>query len=206
MGARRRAGGTILLLLVAACAGDDPPPAPSTVRAPEPPSPPPEVAAAAPEPAPVPSDPLCAALGRIVDAEPQGFLALRASPAAARQWNGSLIPAGFGDCWIEDGPIAGASYACSGEAIAAGSPDALASSYLGLAAAIDACLVLPIWYPMSWQREPDRSTPAGGRAATWRAAGSGPVVTLALDEHPERPLWYVRLVVGPTSTPLAVRG
>lgn len=198
---RRRlaSGGLLLALLAAACGGRDhpPPPAPATAS-PEPaPAPTPlQPAAAAPA-----ADPLCAALGRIVDSEPEGFLTLRASPADAQQWNGALIPAGFDDCWIEDGATAGARYACSsgGGGVAQDSPDPLVPVYLDLLVKIDACLVQLTWYPLSWQRAPDRLAAEGGQDAVWRAAGSGPApaVTLSLVQHPERSLWFVRLGVGP---------
>ena len=147
----------------------------------------------------VPGDPLCGGLARIVDAEPEGFLGLRASPAGTRQWNGSLVPAGFSDCWIEDGASVGAAYACSGRVLGTDGPDAPAASYLLLAAALDACFALPIWYPLAWERALDRPTQSGGREAMWQVAGPGPRVSLALDQHPDRPIWFVRLRVAPAT-------
>lgn len=158
-------------------------------------------AAPPPIPAPPPAPPgegLCGALARIVDAEPEGFLALRAAPAAERQWDGALVPPGFGDCWVED-DSAGVRYACS-DGFAADGPDPLVPTYLGLLGEIDACLGRPVWYPLVWQRAPDRLTVEGGAEAAWHAAGAGsagPTVSLALARHPEGALWFVRLAVGP---------
>jgi hypothetical protein len=192
---------TPLLLALAGCAGSEPAqaPTPSVAVAPRPAPVPAEPVRADAAPPAVAGDPLCDALGRIVDAEPEGFLTLRVSPADDRRWNGRLVPAGFSDCWIEDGLTAGARYACSGATFGADTPDAVVPSYLALVGAVDACLGQPTWYPMAWRREPERAAARGGHQASWRAGSVGPSIGLALDQHPERQLWFVRLTVGPAA-------
>jgi hypothetical protein len=189
----------LLLVLLAACGGSDasPPVPPAAVAAPLEPTPGPPTATTARA---RPGDELCTALGRIVDSEPEGFLGLRASRAEPQQWNGRIVPSGFADCWIEDGLTAGARYVCSGTAIDA-TPDPVVPSYLGLLGAVEACLAQPIWYPLTWQRVTDRRTPRGGQQSVWQVPDSAaaPAVALALDRHPERQLWFVRLTVGPVA-------
>ena len=185
---------SLLLLLLAACGGGpDTPPPPTPPLATTATAPPATATAAPPEPAPAalptattararPGDELCTALGPIVDSEPEGFLGLRASRAEPQRWNGAIVPAGFADCWIEDGLGAGARYVCTGGAVDA-TPDPVVPSYLGLLGAVEACLAQPIWYPMTWRRDADRPAPQGGRQAIWQVDGSTPApsIVLALD-------------------------
>lgn len=186
-----------LALAAAACGGGTDPPRRASPPA-APPAPAPTPAADRPAGPRVLGGPLCAALGRIVDAEPEGFVTLRVPPADDRRWHGRLVPAGFGDCWIEDdGLTAGARYVCSGAAVGDAGPDPVASSYLGLAAVIDACLALPTWYPMAWRRAAAAPVEPGLPRAVWRVASGGPAIGLAVARHPERELWFVRLTVGP---------
>lgn len=161
--------------------------------------------AAAPEPLPAilptldPPDP-CDALGRIVDAEPEGFLVLRGRPEGDGRWAGTAIPAGFADCWIEDLAAAGPHYLCRADRFAE-TPEALAADHLALLSALDSCLARPIWFPLAWQRESDLTGPDAGRRTAWRTEAAGPVVALALEPHPDRPLWWNLLVVGPRAAP-----
>lgn len=181
-------------LLLAGC-GAAPPPAPvrTVVAAPEPLATPtaPSVAE--------PPDP-CDELGRIVDAEPEGFLVPRGRPEGAGRWGGTATPAGFADCWIEDLATAGPHYLCRAERFA-GTPEALAADHLTLLSALDSCLARPTWFPLGWRRVPEASGPDGSRRSAWRVGTSGPVVALTLAPHPDRPLWWNLLVVGPTAAP-----
>jgi hypothetical protein len=181
----------VALLLVAGCGSPREPPAAVSV------APTPAIREVT-TPGPSEGDPLCTALGRIVDAEPEGFLLLRGTPASERQWNGTTVPEGFRDCWIEDRPTGASGYACSGT-FAEGSPDSLAADYLRLAATVESCLQQPTWYPLSWHREAQASLPDGGHEIVWRDAGDpqAPVIVLHLAPHPERTLWFVRLAVEP---------
>lgn len=148
-----------------------------------------------------PRSPLCGALGRIVDAEPEGFLAVRGSQSSGPQWNGTVVPEGLSDCWIEDLEAGGARYVCSGP-FAEGVPDALVPSYLQLAGAVESCLGQPIWYPLSWRRDAQAVLGDGGHEILWRDAGDrrAPVIALRLTPHPERTLWFVRLAVEPAAS------
>lgn len=190
--ARRRLRSGVALLLVTGCGSpSEPPAAPSVALT--------STTREVTTPAPAGSDPLCTALGRIVDAEPEGFLVLRGTPSNAHQWNGMTVPEGFGDCWIEDRPTGASGYACSGT-FAEGSPDGLAADYLRLAAAVESCLQQPTWYPLSWRREAQASLPNGGHRIVWRDPGRNPapMVILGLEPHPGRTLWFVRLGVEPS--------
>jgi hypothetical protein len=190
-----------MLLLAAGCGDDGPTSEPPSASAAAP-----AVAAlpdadlASPPPA-APDSSLCDALGRIVDAEPEGFLGLRASRSDGPQANGSIAPAGLSDCWIEDLAGGGARYVCSGP-FADAAPDALVPTYLQLAAAVEDCLDQPIWYPLSWRRDAQAALGDGGHEIVWRDAGDrqAPVITLRLVPHPERTLWFVRLAVEPAAS------
>lgn len=190
--ARRRLVSGVALLLAAGCGSPSEPPAAVSVASTS-------AIGEVTTPRPPEGDPLCTVLGRIVDAEPEGFLLLRGTPSGANQWNGTTVPEGFRDCWIEDRPTGALGYACSGT-FAEGSPDSLAAEYLRLAAAVESCLQQPTWYPLSWHREAQASLPDGGHRIIWRDTGRGPTptVVLGLEPHPGRTLWFVRLAVEPS--------
>jgi hypothetical protein len=196
MPAHRLQGTVLVALALAGCGGGAEPPPPTPVR---------HQAALLPrgdEPAEDPAtrrDRFCRALGRIIDAEPDGFAGLRAARAGEGVWDGSVVPPGLDDCRIEGDDRPGARYVCHGGALAGGSADLLAESYDDVVADIDGCLVQPIWYPHDWQRGQEFTFAGGERRVLWRdrAMGAGTAnVALNVEEDLTRRLWTLRLAVG----------
>jgi hypothetical protein len=141
---------------------------------------------------------LCRVLGRIIDAEPQGFASLRAARAGEDVWDGSVVPPGLDDCRVEGASRPGARYVCHGGALAGGSADLLAPSYDAFVDDIDLCLVQPIWYPRDWRRGQEFTFAGGERQVLWRdrAMGAGTAnVALNVEEDLARKVWILRLAV-----------
>jgi hypothetical protein len=196
MPACRLQGAVLLALVLAGCGGGAELPPPAPVR---------QQAALLPrgqEPVEDPAtrrDRFCRALGRIIDAEPDGFADLRAARAGDGAWDGTVVPPGLDDCRIEGDYRPGARYVCHGGALAGGSADLLGESYDAFATDIDGCLVQPIWYPRDWRRGQEFTFAGGERQVLWRDQGPGggtANVALNVEEDFTRKVWTLRLAVG----------
>jgi len=189
------AGGLALVLLIlAACAprqSAEPPAAPATA--------PPVVAPVVPDERPVSSrtDQLCDDLQRIVEAEPQGFVALRTVRVGPTAWQGAVLPEGTRSCTVEGDYHPGAEYVCFGETVQGGRAELLEPVFERLAADLDACLARGVWFPRNWAGGEVMRFAGGERQQTWRdlAPLPKPAIALKIEEDFQSRLHYVRLAV-----------
>jgi hypothetical protein len=148
---------------LAACAAGMPPPAP-----PEPVAPP-RIARAAPAPvAPtIPQGTFCSVLTELIEAEADGFAALRGQPIGDESWGGRRTVPGTEQCVVEGDAWPRARYECAGAAVQADRHDRAASQFTLLSEQIDACLGKPSWHPRTWQKNEPFEFAMGERQQTW---------------------------------------
>ena len=177
---RNRRLACALLLAVAACGGGHKEPAAPSVQRQA--ALPPDLAAAAGDDAATRRDRFCAALARIVDAEPAAFAPLRAGGAedGSEAWEGGVVPSGLRECRVDGSYRPAARYVCRGESVAGPGGEALLPAYRALAADVDVCLRRPIWYPSRWRQGRDFAFAGGERQTVWRDGSTGPKATVAL--------------------------
>jgi hypothetical protein len=149
---------------LAACAARTPPPAlpPSTVPAP--------VVRAAPtpvEPRKIPQAAFCSALTGLLEAERDGFAALRGQPIGSESWAGRRTLPGTERCVIEGDAWPRARYECAGAPVRADRSDRAVSQFALLSEQIDACLGKPSWHPRTWHRNEPFDFAMGERQQTW---------------------------------------
>jgi hypothetical protein len=148
---------------LAACAEQAPPPAP-----PEPPPPP--LARAAPTPiapAKIAQPAFCNVLTGLIEAERDGFAALRGERLGSERWAGRRTVPGTAECVIEGDAWPRARYECAGAAVPPDRRDRAASRFALLSEQIDACLAKPSWYPRTWHRNAPFAFAMGERQQTW---------------------------------------
>jgi len=162
LGAIRRLLRLAATAALAACAAEAPPPEPPL------PAPPPRARAVPPPPAPiVAQQPFCDALTGVIEAEQDGFAALRGEPLGRETWTGRRILPGAEGCVIEGDAWPRARYECAGAAVPAREQDRAASQFALLSEQIDACLARPSWHPRTWQRHEPLDFAMGERQQTW---------------------------------------
>lgn len=180
-----------LFLLLTACATRppaEPPPAPA-IEAPT-----------APPAGAVTSrlDRLCDDLQRIVEAEADGFAALRTSSRIGpTAWRGAVLPEGTQACTVEGDHHPGAEYICRGETLQGGRAELLEPAFNRLAADLDACFSRAVWFPRNWEKGQVIRFAGGERQQTWRdlAPLPKPAVALKIEEDFRSRVHYVRLAV-----------
>jgi hypothetical protein len=104
------------------------------------------------------ADTFCQALTGVIEAEPDGFAALRGEPQGRETWAGQTTLPGTEGCVIEGDAWPRARYACAGPA---DQQDRAASQFARLSARIDACL------GVIWERHAARDFAMGERQQTW---------------------------------------
>jgi hypothetical protein len=179
---------------LSACAAAAPPPEPPV------PAPPPRARAVPPPAAPiVPQEPFCDALTGVIEAEQDGFAALRGEPQGRETWTGQRTLPGTKRCVIEGDAWPRARYECAGAAAPAEQQDRAASQFALLSEQIDACLARPSWHPRTWQRHEPLDFAMGERQQTWTDLSVLPpsAVVLKLQRGLSGDDYRVRLEVAP---------
>lgn len=142
-------------------------------RAPLPPEPPvpapPPVARVLPTPVEprIPQAAFCNALTGLLEAERDGFAALRGQPIGSESWIGQRTLPGTEQCVIEGDAWPRARYECAGAPVRADRRDRAASQFALLSEQIDACLGKPGWHPRTWHRNEPFDFAMGERQQTW---------------------------------------
>jgi hypothetical protein len=147
---------------LAACGARTPPEAP-----PEPAPPPPARAVPTPAAPRIPQATFCNALTELLEAERDGFAALRGQPIGSESWVGQGNLPGTEQCLIEGDAWPRARYECAGAPVRADRRDRAASHFALLSEQIDACLGKPGWHPRTWQRNEPFDFAMGERQQTW---------------------------------------
>lgn len=138
--------------------------------APEPPEPAPLPRARA---VPPPVEPrisqgnFCNVLTGLIEAEHEGFAALRGQPIGAETWAARRTVPGTDQCVIEGDAWPRARYECAGAPVQADRPDRAASQFALLREQINACLDKPSWHPRAWHRNEPFEFAMGERQQTW---------------------------------------
>lgn len=147
---------------LAACAARMPPEAP-----PEP-APPPLARIPPPPVEPrIPQATFCNALTGLLEAERDGFAALRGQPIGSESWAGQRILPGTEQCVIEGDAWPRARYECAGAPVRADRRDRAASQFALLSEQIDSCLGKPSWHPRTWHRNEPLDFAMDERQQTW---------------------------------------
>jgi len=147
---------------LAACAARTPPP--------EPPAPAPRPVARVVPPPALPSIPearFCTVLTALLEAERDGFAALRGERLGSESWAAQRTVPGTERCVVEGDAWPRARYECAGAPVQADRPDRAASQFALLSEQIDACLGKPSWHPRTWHRNEPFEFAMGERQQTW---------------------------------------
>jgi len=175
LGAIRRLLRLAATAALVACAAEAPPPEPPV------PAPPPRARAVPPPAAPiVAQEPFCDALTDVIEAEHDGFAALRGEAQGRETWTGQRTVSGTERCVIEGDAWPRARYECAGAAVPADQHHRVASQFALLSEQIDACLGKPSWHPRTWQRHEPREFAMGERQQTWTDLSSLPPSAVVL--------------------------
>lgn len=147
---------------LASCAARMPPEAPPS-------PPPPPIARAAPTPAlpRIPQATFCNVLTGLLEAEHDGFEALRGQPQGSESWAGRRTVPGTERCVVEGDAWPRARYECAGAPVRPDQRDRAASQFALLSEQIDACLGKPSWFPRTWHRNEPFHFAMGERQQTW---------------------------------------
>jgi hypothetical protein len=153
-----------LAMLLAACAARRPPPA-------APPSPlPARVVRAAPtpiEPRTISPGRFCEVLTALLEAEGDGFAAVRGEPLGSESWAGQMTLPGTEQCAVEGDAWPRARYECAAAPLRADQHDRVASQFALLSEQVDACLGKPSWFPRTWHKNEPFEFAMGERQQTW---------------------------------------
>jgi hypothetical protein len=147
---------------LAACAAKAPPP-----ELPDPAPPP--LARTVPTPAlpRISQGSFCNVLTGVIEAERDGFAALRGQPQGSEIWAGRRMVPGTEQCVVEGDAWPRARYECAGAPVQADRHDRAASQFALLSEQIDACLGKPSWHPRAWHRNEPFEFAMGERQQTW---------------------------------------
>ena len=183
-------------MVLGGCADREAPPPTSPVSLPP---------AAPPVPEPAPDDALiearidrfCRDIGRIIDAEPQGYRPLRGPELGQRSWRAQLVPDGLANCRIEGPRHPIAAYECRTQAVPGTHAGLFDQAFAQTVADLDQCFARPTWYPKEWRRGRVISFGRGEKQISWRdvTASPKPVVSLAIEEDFANRVHYLRLAV-----------
>jgi hypothetical protein len=150
-------------LLTACAARTSPPPAPPD------PAPPP-VARVAPtpiEPRRISQATFCNVLTLLLEAERDGFAALRGEPLGSESWAGRQTMPGTERCVVEGDAWPRARYECAAAPVRESQQERAASQFALLSEQIDACLAKPSWFPRTWHKNEPFEFAMGERQQTW---------------------------------------
>ena len=147
---------------LAACVAEAPPPEPPETA-------PPPVARAVPTPVEpsIPQATFCNVLTGLIEAERDGFAALRGQPIGSESWAGQRTVPGTEQCVIEGDAWPRARYECAGAPVRSDRRDRAASQFALLSEQIDACLGKPSWHPRTWHKNEPFDFAMGERQQTW---------------------------------------
>jgi hypothetical protein len=139
-----------------------------------PPEPPPETQPPVVRFAPTPLEPrevsqtaFCDVLTGLIEAEHEGFAALRGEQLGSESWTARRAPPGVEQCVIEGDAWPRARYECAGAPVRSDQADLAASEFALLSEQIDACLAKPSWFPRTWHGNPPFEFAMGERQQTW---------------------------------------
>ena len=176
--------------LLAACAGEALPPEPPIPA----PTPLPRVAPTPVAPR-IPQATFCTALTGLLEAERDGFAALRGQAIGSESWAGQRTVPGTEQCVVEGDAWPRARYECAGAPVRPDQRDRAASQFALLSEQIDACLGKPSWHPRAWHRNEPFDFAMGERQQTWTDLSSLPpsAVVLKLQRGVSGRDYHVRL-------------
>jgi hypothetical protein len=150
---------------------------------PEPvPPPPPPVARIAPTPVQprIPQAAFCNTLTGLLEADRDGFAALRGGWIRGESWTGQRTLPGTEQCVIEGDAWPRARYECTGPPVRADRRDRAASQFALLSEQIDACLGKPGWQPRTWHPNEPFDFAMDERQQTWVDLSSLPPTAVVL--------------------------
>ena len=128
-----------------------------------------------------PSSEFCNTLHRIVAAESEAFMTLRAAPQGSDQWRGSVVPPGLADCSIVGTRPAASQYICWGPSVATRAElSQLEPVFQATVAKIDRCVGPQAGPAARLTRGPVISFAGGERVALWRDGLTSPAPGLSL--------------------------
>jgi hypothetical protein len=164
-----------LSALLTACASEALPPEPPI------PAPPPSARVAPTPVAPrIPQATFCNALTGLLEAERDGFVALRGQAIGSESWAGQRTVPGTEQCVIEGDAWPRARYECTGPPVRTDRRDRAASQFALLSEQIDACLGKPGWQPRTWHRNEPFDFAMDERQQTWVDLSSLPPTAVVL--------------------------
>ena len=109
----------------------------------------------------------CNVLTGLIEAERDGFAALRGQPQGSEIWAGRRTLPGTEQCVVEGDAWPRARYECAAAPVQADRQERAASQFALLSEQIDACLGKPSWHPRAWHRNEPFEFAMGERQQTW---------------------------------------
>jgi hypothetical protein len=172
---RRRLLWLALSAWLVGCAAKAPPPEPPV------PAPPPRARVVPPPVEPtIAQGAFCDVLTGLIEAEHDGFAALRGERRGAESWTGRRTVPGTEQCLVEGDAWPRARYECAAAPVRADQLDRAASRFALLSEQIDACLGRSSWHPRTWHRNEPFEFAMGERQQTWTDLSSLPPSAVVL--------------------------
>jgi hypothetical protein len=119
------------------------------------------------EPRRVPPAGFCEVLTLLLEAEADGFVALRGEPLGSESWAGRTMLPGTEQCVVEGDAWPRARYECATAPVRADQHERVASQFALLGEQVDACLGKPSWFPRTWHKNEPFEFAMGERQQTW---------------------------------------
>jgi hypothetical protein len=106
-------------------------------------------------------------LTSLLEAEADGFVALRGEPLGSESWAGRTMLPGTEQCVVEGDAWPRARYECAAAPVRADQHERAASQFALLSEQVDACLGKPSWFPRTWHKNEPFEFAMGERQQTW---------------------------------------